>query len=212
MNLICKGLPILIILISLSVLVGWSQGDKLLKSWLPERISMHYSTAICFILTSISMLILSRNKINKGYLYVATSFVSSIVIFIMGGQFLSAYFSDLIKFHIGGVVSDESSQVVNGIPSLGTITLFCMFNLRCLMILSESSMEKMAHNLFLWITLSGIVSAIFGHIFDIPALYFYYPNSSSGMAANTTFCFFLLWLVFKCNKNLNERMFLEEKS
>lgn len=209
MSLICKSLTIIVIIIGLTVLAGWKTDNQFLKAWSPHSVSMHYSTAISFILTSLCLFILSRKTVTKGYQYVGASFFSSLVIFIMGGQFLSAYFSEFVKFYFVHNDANIETGVVKGIPSMGTIGLFCLLNLRCLMILGEIKLDKLAHNLFLWITLSAIISSTFGHLFNIPSMYFYYPSFSSGMAINTTFCFFLLWLVFKCNKNLNERMFLE---
>lgn len=169
----------IVLLISLSVLVGWLFDIALLTKVHPSFVSMKLSTAICFFLCSLPQ------AIKKTSLKPYCGFLIIIIMY----QVISSY-TGLGDFTVIDFFIDNSASTIKpGLPSIATILCFLIIALNYI----SNFNQKYERNSFKFGLVLAITSVI-GYVSNTAWLYFYIEGISTGMAIHTTFCFLLLFL------------------
>lgn len=161
----------ILILCGIAVIAGWVFNIEWLLSPLPgPTVTMKFLTAAMFILAGIGAV--SRRMGSMLSEVVAISAYTAI--FLLS---IISLFGVLTPF----AADDTSFQTVAaGVPSIGTMIAFCV----CAVIgSSRASHGSSFPGGFIVIAMGAL--ALMGHGLAIPALYFYSPDISTGMAIHT---------------------------
>lgn len=170
---------VLVVLISVSVLIGHSFSIPLLISWGAGFVSMKYITALTMIVAAGAVLATKYST----RVSVAINFGASTAVLL--SVFLVSGASNLL-----GIV--ESSHVMTvhpGFPSTGA--LLCFFAIATdgiILSLTGPSRPRYAAVAVLILTLTAMA----GYALNVPTLYWYVKGWSTGMALPTAVCFVLL--------------------
>lgn len=188
-------LSLLVILIAISVIIGWIFGIEILKSWIPLEISMKFSVAICFLLCGFALL--SSTFYIKGsreWPILLSPITTMPVLFLMGilvlGQvahITTGVESLLIKESFGAV-----KTVLPGMPSFPAMIGFVVFGFGSIVLLIESKYSSYI-NIVLSISIIILsIIAVAGYVFNMPYLYFRVSASATPISINTAAAFLLL--------------------
>lgn len=154
-------------------ILGYSTGNVLLMSITPEWVSIKPITAIAFIMLSIALLHRVMNK-RDVIVPLFTSLFTLALMFVSVMLYISAYMADSVNV-------SEPYTITDGCPSWGTII--------CIVILATTILRSIYHevkfrNSMIVVGLMSVF-AILGYVIDVPAMYFYYEDTSTGMSVIT---------------------------
>ncbi len=194
MNRISRLIALLVIGGGLLVMLGWLFDISLLKSFFPELATMKFTTALCFVSAGIILLFFSLHDTDR-FPEVSKVIVLSgaLVIFtLVVTVFVAGLFdirTGLENFFVSEIeVLDPS---IPGRPSTGTLVGFLLIVAETVMILVRSHKSVSILVCSIGIAAIGII-AIFGYIFEFPALYWGTQYLSTAMAPHTALLFALL--------------------
>ena len=186
----------LTVLLGLSVLAGWMFHLESLKTVLPGYVSMKANTALCFVLSGMSLLIgyLARPRAWKK---TCSSILATLVILISGVT-LVEYFSGQSLgldqcFFTDSPVSTGSSHPGRMAPNTAVAFLLCGSSL---ILLSRGPRGAMAAHVLALASLFIALLALIGYLFD--AQVFVAILSLTRMALHTIVGFWLLGLAILC--------------
>jgi signal transduction histidine kinase len=190
-----KILSIIVIAIGTAVTIGWIFDIAILKSILPNYVTMKISTSICFIFSGITLYFISRFKEGKGAISEVVVPTSGLVIFLFMGTFLISIF---ISFHTGieDIFVKESGNIfgtaIPGRPSIGAILNFILIITYGIFSMSHSVKHRKSSVWFGYlVTGIGSVSLV-GYAANMPTLYYVYQGVSNAMALHTSVLFVML--------------------
>ncbi|WP_156114025.1 PAS domain-containing sensor histidine kinase, partial [Myxosarcina sp. GI1] len=191
-------LPILVIFIGLIVIVGWSFDLPNLKSVLSGRVTMKVSTALGFIISSISILLWHWQQTNPSH-QTKNNKNSSVSVYLYLLPCLLIVFTLLTLFEYGFQVdlntdwlsfpenSNAVDAVVRGRMSPNTALCFFWINGAILLLINR---YYLALQLLAVTVIAIALTSIVGHVYDLS--WFYGLNSGTGMAIHTAISFMLL--------------------
>ncbi|TAL48642.1 MAG: PAS domain S-box protein [Chitinophagaceae bacterium] len=187
-----KYFVILIIASGILVLLGWQFDIEFFKRPFPHLVAMNPATAIAFICTGISFLLLTTRKksISK---FRSGTILAAVVIFIGIAKLVS--FIPGVDFSIDLVLFIEKTakDIVGGISNSmapNTAACFVLTGLSLLLLNYETSRKQMpAHYISLFITGIGVLSLL-GYLYGVRS--FYGVMSYIPMALHTAICFILI--------------------
>lgn len=181
----------------LLVMVGWFWDTSVLKSILPQYVSMKFTTAFCFFLSGVTLYFIVRNcqeetQANDLFLI----FINFIIILVMVSLLLSIFFN--IKTGLENLfVSEVEGAIytpVPGRPALISMLSFILIASSGLLSLSKKTANYLIIRIVgLIIIIVGAV-AIIGYLLDIPKFYGQFGLISSAIALNTAFLLVLVGL------------------
>ncbi|MBU1032386.1 MAG: hypothetical protein ABII13_01690 [Patescibacteria group bacterium] len=186
----------IVTIVGLLVMLGWFLDVPLLKSILPQWVTMKFSTALAFALSGITLYLIFLCKRNSETAHVLLPLSSLFILLLMLVLFLSVVFG--IKSGIEDLfVREDAGAVyttVPGRPSIGTMIDFILIALLGL----TAVFKVKRHRMFLrWgggaISVIGVI-AILGYVFNVPELYYTVENVSTAMALHTAILFVLIGL------------------
>ena len=192
---VAKILSIIVIAIGLAVTLGWVFDISILKSILPNNVTMKISTSICFIFSGITLYYISRFKEGKGAISQVAVPTSGLVIFLFMGTFLVSIF---FSFHTGieDIFVKESGNLsattTPGRPSIGTILNFILIITYGFFSMSHSLKQRKSAS---WIgyLVTGVGSlSLVGYATNEPSLYYNFQGVSNAMALHTSILFIML--------------------
>lgn len=163
------------------VLVGWSLGIAVLKSIVPNAVTMKVETAISFILTG-AMMSFFESKEDSGRIF-GMSAALALTLFTM----TNAFYGYAHGATIAGGSDTAVATIAPGLNSLATIV--------CFIVIGASGVAAILGHSSKYIRWAGLVClasgliAIVGHAIGSEPLYFYIDNISTGMAIHTAVLF-----------------------
>lgn len=206
-NVILSTIIGLVFIAAISVIIGWIFDITLLKSILPGFVTMKFSTALAFLISSIILLGISqifgqlelKNKITIFCSIILFGFMSYILITSIVG--INSIIENLIIKEASGAVMTTRP----GLPSTATMINFVLIALSGLFAFSVYK-NKILKLFGIAISILGI-SSILGYILDKPALYFYFKGVSSAMALHTAILFVLIGIaIYLLAKETTEKV------
>jgi len=187
--------------VGLAVLIGWVMDIPALTSLIPNSVTMKFSTAVSFIFTGVSILIISKLAIeSSGY-----SDLSHIVLPI--SMLIILLF---MSTHIGSIIVSAPSGVDNlfikeldpvltaspGRPSFPTMISFLLIATAAAgtLITSGSNLKKLIGGTGFAIGIIGSV-ALAGYALSLPMLYYSFEGLNTAMAVHSAALFVVAGLV-----------------
>jgi len=189
--------------VGLAVLIGWIMNIPALTSLIPNSVTMKFSTAVSFIFTGVSILIISKLAIEpSGY-----SDLSHIVLPI--SMLIILLF---MSTHIGSIIVSAPSGVDNlfvkeqeldpvfttspGRPSFPTMISFLLIATAAAgtLITSGSNLKKLIGGTGFAIGIIGSV-ALAGYALSLPMLYYSFEGLNTAMAVHSAALFVVAGLV-----------------
>ena len=179
-------------LLGVVVLLGWECGSQRLESIFPGYVSMKANTALCFVLSGLSLLLgyLMRPRAWKKNCSLAMAFL----VVVIGGMTLLEY---VVNSSLGldqVFFSDNPSSVLTGnpgrmAPNTALAFVFCGF---ALILLVRGPRGALAAHTLTLVSLFIALLAMIGYLFNAQELFTLY--SLTGMAIHTIAGFGLLGL------------------
>ncbi len=181
-------------LTGLLVLVGWTFDLGVLKSILPQWVTMKLLTALAFILSGMSLWVIAKRAQGETLLsQVLLPILSVTIVLIMATLLFSALMSAPLGIEDLGVKERHfTKSVKSGLPSLGTMIAFILFAWAGMATaFSTRKVEKRVKTLG-WMVggLGGV--GVLGYLLNADLLYYYLPGVSGAMAVHTAALFVLL--------------------
>ncbi|MGC4034349.1 MAG: PAS domain S-box protein [Chitinophagaceae bacterium] len=182
-------LAILILVVSIVVLLGWQSDITFLRRPFPTLVSMNPMTAVLFLISAISFLLItathkSKSKNNAGYLL-------ALIVCLAALTKLLALFG-LFDVHIDRILFAQkiNTDIVNGLPnSMAPNTAFCFLLTGLSILLLNYKIQDQhipSQYLALMVFLIGLLSII-GYLYGVQS--FYGILSFIPMALHTALCF-----------------------
>lgn len=196
-----KVLSLVVIASATAVIAGWVFDVPRLKSISPAWISMKISTAICFLLSGISLFYMARAREGDSETAQIVLFITTlIVMLLMGTMFFSDIFNvrtgieDLFVKETAGAVK----TVLPGRPSLPTMLNFLLMSIVVILTLvNNKRLRLIQRTIGIVIGLLGAI-AMAGYIIGQPAMYYYFEGINSAIALNTASLFVVLGVGLLC--------------
>lgn len=182
-----RALSIVIFSIAALVMVGWFLDIPVLKSIMPNYVSMKFNTALCFMLMSISLILESLKKQK-----LLTNIINIFVIVLC----IVTYSQEVFNYNIGidQLVITDRDAISDKSPFPGRmspITAILFTTIASGFILRKYARKYVLaiQYAFHLVTLMSII-ALIGYLYNAPE--FYTLSFLTSMAAHTSFGFFLL--------------------
>jgi len=184
----------LTILVACGNIIGWIFDISILKSIHPNWVTMKVFTSLMFIISGMTILLVYRLRYNNGEPkeYIMLSLLSPVMIAIIAITGLTPLANGLINEMEGAIKTVSPNQ-----PSLGTLLAFTFVAINGFILFFVRSKVTYYIGAFgRCILLIGSL-ALLGYIVNKPALYYFIPEISTGMAIHTAILFVLIGLAFQ---------------
>jgi PAS domain S-box-containing protein len=187
---------ILVVLIAIMVLIGWAANIFFLKNFTPQWISMKVNTAICFLLTGFTLIILNGNKL-EGRRKIWPS-IFSLILFCLATVILLEYI-----FHFNAGIDElffKDPLIVKGTASPGRPaipTAICFFLIGIALFLI--TVKKINIFVFQGLNLAAGLVALFtllGYVFGAEELTSSSFNTAISVHTSIGFLMFVLASLF----------------
>jgi len=196
---IVRILAIIVMLVAISVIIGWFFNIPILTSILPQWVTMKFTTALSFLMSAIILYIVSKYKKEESDIAQIILLVSAMIVFLIMGILLLSIFTD-IRTGIEDLFIQESEDAVKttvpGRPSAGTMVNFIIISIAGILAMFNPANLKKYLLGFGWIISVVGVLAVLGYIIDVPLLYYTLEGWSTAMAFHTAVLFTLLGMGF----------------
>ncbi|MGB7566600.1 MAG: hypothetical protein WBM07_01960, partial [Chitinivibrionales bacterium] len=196
-----KLLSLIIIVAGIAVMAGWIFNVPLLKSLSPAWVSMKFSTALCFLLSGVSLYYMARAREGDSEISQIVIFIATLIIMILMG---TLFFSALLTIHTGledlfiKDAAGAAKTVVPGRPSAPTMLNFMLMALAAILTLMEVKRLRLGYRITGIVIGSIGTVAIIGYIIGAPAFYYYIEGINSAIALNTACLFVFLGTGLLC--------------
>jgi hypothetical protein len=196
-----RWLSLVVCLAGLAVILGWVFDIPLLKSISSGWVSMKISTAVCFLLSGITLYFIGeaeKGEFDKAQVIIS---ITSLTIILLMGILL---FSTLLGVRTGIeelLVKDTSPSartLVPGRPSVPTMLNFLLIALAGIFTIINP--EKVRVKLkFIGSVVGGLGAlAVIGYIIGAPLLRYYLADVNTPMACHTAILFVILGVALLC--------------
>ena len=186
----------LLVLLGLLVLSGWAFHVERLETVFPGFVSMKANTALCFVLSGLSLLIgyLSRPRAWKR----KCSLILAVLVVLISGLTLAEYLTHLSLGLDQMIISDNPQAAFTSSPGRMAPNTALSFLLcaSALIFLARGPRGAAAAHAFTLVALFIALLALIGYLFDAQAFVTIY--SMTGMAVHTIVGFWLLGLGILC--------------
>lgn len=172
------------------VLIGWFADIAVLKSIMPQYVSMKANAAICFLLSAGAVYCRSTGAKKALLYYRIGATLSFIIAAITLAEHITGADAGIDQLLVGDVRSDMSP--VPGRMSAMAAICFVFMNMGLLVATTASvAVKRIAQVFFHAITVLSVI-AMFGYVFSVPG--FYKFTFLTGMALHTAVLMFVLSL------------------
>ncbi len=198
-NKIVGTLAIIVMLVAISVIIGWFFNIPILTSILPQWVTMKFTTALSFLMSANILYIVSKHKKEESDIAQIILLVSSTTVFLIMGILLLSILMG-IRTGIEDLFVQEAEGAVKttvpGRPSAGTMVNFILIAIAGILAMFNPANLKKYFLGFGWIISVVGVLAILGYIIDVPLFYYTLEGWSTAMAFHTAVLFTLLGIGF----------------
>ena len=191
---VSKGLALFVALSGAIVMLGWIFDICILKSILPGWVTMKSTTAVCFILSGITLYLIAISFESK--FDVAQVFLPmpvSIILLIMGVHLTSTFLG--LRLKMGEVFIKEANgavfTTVPGRPSVPTMISFILVATAGVITMLNLANSKSKLRFLGWVIMIIGTVAVLGYLVNAPLLYYYIEGKDSAMALHTAILFAL---------------------
>ncbi|MGB1277585.1 MAG: hypothetical protein ACPG77_17715 [Nannocystaceae bacterium] len=184
---ITRILGVMVMLLGVTVIVGWAANLPALTSIYSGWVTMKFATALSFALMGFGVIAASSPVWDEdGLLLTITGTAAVAVMFVMSGLALGLF--------SGGEFSDTGIKTVEANePSYGTMLGFVLSSLALITFAFNGTGRYARLRRSIGPVLVVIASlALVGYATGTPALYYYFPKHSTGMAVHTALGFVAL--------------------
>lgn len=193
-NSITRIISLVVILTGLIVSIGWVFDISVLKSIIPDQVTMKFSTAVSFVCSGLILYFIAKygeGKLGFGQIIIP---ISGLVIFLFMATLLITNSFGVPSGVEQLFVSESSNAVLTktpGMPSIPTAIGFLLIVGVGVSILNNS--KRSSHVRFSGhaIMIIGAI-ALVGYLIKQPLLYYYIENVNTGMAIHTGILFTLI--------------------
>lgn len=195
-----KIIAVIVTIASISVMIGWFFDVTVLKSIFPQLVTMKFTTAICFLLSGISLYCTAKiNEDGQDMIKIILVFVDFLIILLMASLIISIFTN--IRTGIEELFVAEAPGAINttapGRPALVTMIAFILAAITGLINLFGISKSVLAVTcIFGCVMIFVGVLVIIGYIFGISQFYGQFGGISSAVALHTAALFLLLGIGF----------------
>jgi PAS domain S-box-containing protein len=185
-----KITAVITIVAGLLVIIGWFAGNENLKSVVAGLETMKFNSAICFILSGVSLLFqVNEQNSNRNF---KTFLCSLIMLFslLTLAEYIFNINTGLDELFVTDYTARNNSQNFPGRMAVGTVYCFLLIGLAFIAMSSSRKNVKLAAQYFLHLVTLISVVALTGYLYDIPI--FYKLSFPHAMALNTSVLFLLL--------------------
>lgn len=189
-----RVISILTILVGITVIIGWIFDISILKSVIPNAVTMKFSTAVSFVFSGILLYFVSNHSAGRiGIGQIAIPISGLVVFLFMASLLVTSIFG--ISSGIERLFVSESRSTISttspGAPSVVTTISFLLIII--VGILSLNNIKNLRPSSYIGKFLIGIgIISLIGHITSQPLLYYYVKNVSTAMAIHTSILFTLI--------------------
>lgn len=194
-NKFSKTMSFIVVIGAILVMIGWIFDIDILKSILPQFVTIKFLTASCFLLSGILLFMILKNSENRNdWNELMLLFIGFLIILITAVLMISLSLGittgleNLFIAEAPGTVETPSP----GRPAVVTTINFVLVGISGLIIFSRIQRLLIAIRFFGFILIFSGSLVILGYIINIPELYFKIGNISSAMAVYTAILFILL--------------------
>lgn len=194
-SLIAKVLAFIVSICGAMVMLGWFLDIEVLRSILPQWVTMKFLTALSFFLSGISLYFITRTlEIRSELAQIVLVFTTFLIFFIMT-ILLVSFFLDIqtgIENLFVREQEDAAYTTKPGMPSIGTIISFLLVAFAGFLNLFDLKKigQKIHFISIIILIMSGI--AIIGYIISEPLLYYSIEGYSTAMALHTAILFTMI--------------------
>lgn len=195
---IAKVLALIVLVVGMMVMTGWYLDIPILKSILPQWISMKFSTALCFFVSGLILFFMAQfHAGKKNYANLFFPVLSFTILLFMTSMLLGVLFN--IQLGLKNLFVQDTNALKNtvpGMPSVGTMIAFTMVALLGFCYTLKLKQVVFITWIFGMIIVVAGLCAILGYLLAVPLLCYAVPGFSSPMAFHTAILFTLLGLGF----------------
>ena len=176
-----------LVLLGAVVLIGWLLDVQVLKTVLPQRVSMKANTAVGFLVSGLALYAAQRQE-RTGRRSALKGFAA--FVFLLGAATL-VEFAGKINLHIDTLLFADAVQVTNpGRPSFITAICFALTGCGLFLLSGDKASRSMSQAPAVLVTTIAYAS-ITGYLYGVPLLYGSYQNVNA-MAIHTGIGFLVL--------------------
>ncbi len=182
---------VLAILVGIIAITGWEFHIEILTSALPGFPTMKFNTALGFIITGATLLLV---RMKKEGLVKSVARLLALALIILGASVLPEYIFH-INNHLDQLFISDNFELSGGLPgrmAAGTALSFILCGIGYISLTSNiSKIQSIGQYCFHFVTLLATI-AILGYLFQVPPFYKFLMLNS--MALHTAMGFFILSL------------------
>jgi hypothetical protein len=190
-----KTLAVVVTVTGLVVMFGWFAGIPVLTSIMPQWVTMKFSTAICFVLSGVTLFLIANAVGGNREIAKVVIPIGVVGIVLLMASLLASTFLGVRTGIEDLFVEEEAGAVMTttpGRPSVGTMIDFILIAVAGMLTMIHPDRYTRVLQMFGWIvaTMGGL--ALVGYIFNVPALYYTWKGLSTAMAIHTAILFVCL--------------------
>lgn len=187
-----KGFVLLVFAVATVNLIGWSFDIEVFKRILPNSVAMNPMTAICFILSAISFLLLTSKKKLRTQLIAGKTL--AIIVLLIGMQlffgYIFGYKSIIDQLFFSSKLQQENGDHLGNMMAPNTAFGFILTSIGLLLLDFETRNKAMPTQFLALVLALLALLAEFGYLYGLGI--FYTLPTFIPMAFHTAFNFFLM--------------------
>ncbi len=189
-----KGFVLFVVAVAFFSLIGWSFDIEIFKRILPNSVAMNPMSAICFILSAISFLLLTSKKRRR--IELVAGKILAIIVLLVGTQvflgYVFGYKSNIDKLFFSAKLQNEMGGHLSNMMAPNTAFCFILTSIGLLLLNFETRKKTMPTQFLALILALGALLAELGYLYGLGVLYTL--PTFIPMAFHTAFNFFLMSL------------------
>lgn len=192
---IAKIISVIVMISGITVMIGWIFDIGVLKSILPNWVTMKFTTALSFLLSGIILYFIIEATKGKSEIADIVLPIASLIILLLMVTILASLFFGIRTGVEDLFVKEAKGAVVTtipGRPSVATIIDFILIAIAGILTMFKSiNLIKQLFWIGFAIGLSGIL-AVIGYVIDVPLFYYFIEGKSTAMAIHTAILFTII--------------------
>jgi len=192
-------MAIIIGTVGLVVVIGWIFNIAIFESLTPNSVTMKFSTAISFLMSSVILYLINESKcknseLARGLLPAPNMIILFYMLTLLVSNFtgINTGIENLFIMEKAGA----QGSVLPGVPSIATMISFLLITSVSILSLIRYEKHDQETRIIGGIICGVGVTALLGYVANIPLLYYRINGFSSAMAIHTAITFLLIGIAF----------------